>query len=90
MKCWEFKKCGREAGGQKVDELGVCPAYPDHGQHCARVAGTMCAGVVQGTFAHKLTSCMQCDFYKSQNYDKTYGKKQNSAGQNKVAAPPVR
>ncbi len=24
--CWEVKKCGRQPGGEKVDELGVCPA----------------------------------------------------------------
>lgn len=24
--CWEYFKCGREPGGSKVDELGVCPA----------------------------------------------------------------
>jgi hypothetical protein len=24
--CWEFKNCGRESGGAKVDELGICPA----------------------------------------------------------------
>jgi hypothetical protein len=24
--CWEFKNCGREIGGIKVKEMGVCPA----------------------------------------------------------------
>jgi len=24
--CWEFKKCGREPGGEKADRLGICPA----------------------------------------------------------------
>ena len=24
--CWEYKKCGREVGGAKVKDLGVCPA----------------------------------------------------------------
>ena len=24
--CWEVKKCGRQVGGVKVAELGVCPA----------------------------------------------------------------
>lgn len=27
--CWEFKKCGREPGGAKASELGVCPAATD-------------------------------------------------------------
>ncbi len=72
MNCWEFKKCGREAGGAKAGKLGVCPAYPDQGKHCARVAGTMCGDKVQGSFAMKLPTCMQCDFYKSPNYDRKY------------------
>jgi hypothetical protein len=75
MKCWEFIKCGREKGGAKVNELGVCPAYPDHGKHCARVVGTLCREKVQGSFAAKLHDCMKCDFYKSEHYDKTYRKK---------------
>ena len=68
MNCWEYKKCGREAGGAKTKELGVCPAYPNSGKSCANIAGTFCGGKVQGTFASKLYNCMQCDFYKSSNY----------------------
>jgi len=68
MNCWEFKKCGREAGGAKEKELGACPAYPDNGKNCARIAGTLCGGKVQGTFASKLSNCMDCEFYKSQHY----------------------
>jgi len=73
--CWEFKKCGREAGGANVGELGVCPAAiqieldATHGgkyagRSCWVVAGTLCKGMVQGTFAQKYQSCEQCDFYK--------------------------
>lgn len=72
MNCWEFKKCGREEGGAKAQEFGVCSAYPDHGHQCARVAGTLCGGKVQGTFASKLPNCMQCEFYKSEHYDRKY------------------
>ena len=72
MNCWEFKKCGREGSGLKAKELGVCPAYPHHGTHCAHIAGTLCGGKVQGSFAMKVSNCMQCDFYKSQSYDKKY------------------
>jgi hypothetical protein len=75
MTCWEFKKCEREKGGAKEKEFGICPAYPDHGTHCARVAGTLCEDQVQGQFAAKLANCMNCDFYKSEHYDKTYGRK---------------
>ncbi|MBF0475198.1 MAG: hypothetical protein HQK59_05075 [Deltaproteobacteria bacterium] len=71
MNCWEFKKCGRQAGGDKVKEIGVCPAYPDYGKCCARVAGTLCGGKVQGTFATEMTTCLDCDFYKSEHYDRS-------------------
>ncbi len=73
--CWEFKKCGREPGGAKVEELGVCPATTDTssdelnggqnaGRICWAVVGTFCAGKVQGSFAEKETTCLSCDFYK--------------------------
>jgi hypothetical protein len=79
MNCWEFKECGREAGGVNVKEKGVCPAYPDHGRKCARVAGTLCGGKVQGTFAMKLRRCMECDFFQSWHYDRSY-KKNDTVG----------
>lgn len=72
--CWEFKKCGREAGGEHVKEFGVCPVAEEArldgihggrnaGRSCWIVAGTLCKGSVQGTFAQKYQSCEQCDFY---------------------------
>jgi hypothetical protein len=75
LNCWEFKKCGRQPGGEKAHELGVCPAYTQdklHGVHggrnsgraCWVVAGTYCKGEVQGTFVLKCADCMKCDFYK--------------------------
>ena len=73
--CWEFHKCGREPGGNKVYELGVCPAATNEklnksnggkngGRGCWVIAGTYCDGEVQGLFANKLKNCMACDFYK--------------------------
>ena len=75
INCWEVKKCGREIGGSKVAELGVCPAATETklnginngkngGRSCWALAGTLCGGVVQGTFANKLSNCMICDFYR--------------------------
>lgn len=29
INCWDFVKCGREFGGEKVTEMGVCPASID-------------------------------------------------------------
>jgi hypothetical protein len=74
--CWEFKKCGREPGGINVNHLGICPASTErrvnginHGKNggrcCWAVTGTLCGGVVQGTFSLKLDSCMVCAFYKT-------------------------
>ena len=74
MNCWEFKQCGHEAGGKHVHSLGQCPAYPDHGTHCARVVGTLCEGEIQGSFAEKLCQCVKCDFYRSEHYDKKFRK----------------
>ena len=72
--CWEFKKCGREPGGVKVLDLGVCPATTETsadglnggekgGRICWAVTGTFCGGKVQGTFAQKQISCLACDFF---------------------------
>jgi hypothetical protein len=73
--CWEFKKCGREPGGDAIHDLGICPASTTEkldglhggknaGRACWFVVGTLCHSGVQGTFAKKYKSCMFCDFYK--------------------------
>ena len=73
--CWEYKKCGRETGGSKIAELGVCSAATENrvnginnghngGRSCWAITGTLCGGKVQGTFASKLSNCMQCEFYQ--------------------------
>lgn len=49
--CWEFLKCGREIGGIKIKEMGVCVASPARGRDCWKVASTFCGGNVQGTEA---------------------------------------
>jgi len=75
LNCWEHKNCGREPGGAKVAELGVCKAATETkldgmhrgtngGRACWAIAGTLCGGVVQGTHAAKLENCAACDFYK--------------------------
>lgn len=74
--CWEIKKCGREPGGAKVKELGVCPAAVEArldgincgknaGRCCWAVAGTLCEGKIQGSFAQKVGSCLNCEFFQS-------------------------
>ena len=72
--CWEIKNCGREPGGEKSAELGICPAAlgkeydgvnggKNGGRCCWAIAGTFCGGEIQGTFARKLQSCLACPFY---------------------------
>ncbi len=74
--CWEFKKCGREPGGAKVAELGICPASTETqtdgvnsgnngGRACWALTGTMCGGKVQGTYAAKIGNCLNCEFYQT-------------------------
>ncbi len=70
LPCWVHKNCGREKDGKKEKEMGVCPAWPDHGFSCASVTGTYCGGVVQETFAKKIANCAKCDFFKSTHYDR--------------------
>ena len=65
--CWEVKKCGRIPGGDKEKELGICPAYPNGGKICWRIAGTFCGGKVQGFAAQKLKSCTKCEVYQKLN-----------------------
>ncbi len=73
MNCWEFKKCGRQPGGHKVTELGVCPATmyaeldgahggKNAGRACWAIAGSLCGGKIQGTYAQKLHNCWRCEF----------------------------
>lgn len=64
LNCWELKGCGREKDGAHVAQLGVCPAWPDHGRDCWLAAGTLCGGVLQGTYAEKLGNCLVCDVYQ--------------------------
>ncbi len=74
INCWEYKRCGREPRGANVDELGICPASLETrvdginsgingGRVCWAIAGTFCMGKVQGTFALKVDTCLDCDFY---------------------------
>ena len=84
VNCWEVKKCGRELGGDKTSDLGVCPAASDAssdgvnsgkngGRICWAVAGTFCGGAVQGDFAQKQVSCMSCEVFKKVKSEETAG-----------------
>lgn len=75
LNCWEYRKCGREPGGNKAETDGVCPAAVEKtfdtfnhgvnaGRACWLVAGTFCDNKISGTFAEKIDTCRNCDFYK--------------------------
>lgn len=75
LNCWEMENCRRAPGGAKVQQLGVCAASietranganggKNAGRACRAIAGTLCGGTVQGTFATKLANCLQCEFYQ--------------------------
>jgi len=72
--CWEVMKCERQVGGAQVKDLGVCSAAIEEsanginggyngGRLCWAIAGTLCGGKKQGTFAEKRKTCMMCEFY---------------------------
>jgi hypothetical protein len=80
LNCWEHKKCGRQPGGYRTTELGICPVttYVDldgihngrnAGRACWAIAGSLCGGKVQGTFAEKLHNCWRCEFMKAVQAD---------------------
>jgi hypothetical protein len=73
--CWEFKNCGRGPDAKPKDNAQPCPAATERrldgihegmnsGRSCWAVAGTLCGGKVQGTYASKHDVCQQCDFYQ--------------------------
>ena len=75
MNCWEYKKCGREHGGSRCNDLGVCPAATDAssdgknsgkngGRLCWAIAGTLCRGIAKGLHARRMVSCMVCEVFR--------------------------
>jgi hypothetical protein len=75
INCWEYKKCGRQPGGSEEAALGTCSAAiqkladgihggKNGGRACWVIAGTLCGGKIQGSFAEKVGACEKCDFFK--------------------------
>ncbi|GAB4347284.1 MAG: hypothetical protein Kow0089_24840 [Desulfobulbaceae bacterium] len=75
LNCWEYKKCGRGPADGSDTNRTPCPAATERrldgvhggmnsGRACWAVAGTLCGGKVQGTYAAKHDVCQQCDFYQ--------------------------
>ncbi len=75
MNCWEFVNCGREPGGDRADDLGVCPAAADRrfdglndginaGRVCWIVAGTENNDRPHCILADRHHPCQECSFYQ--------------------------
>jgi hypothetical protein len=75
LNCWEITKCGREPGGDKIKELGICSAAIDTassgtnggtngGRMCWAVAGTLSGREACGYFVKNKHSCMTCEVFK--------------------------
>ncbi|GAB4275648.1 MAG: hypothetical protein Kow0056_05460 [Coriobacteriia bacterium] len=72
--CWERMACGREPGGAKADELGVCPAATERrldGIHGGVNGGRAC-WVAAGSLSDdpecphaRDKDCVNCAFYRS-------------------------
>lgn len=93
INCWEFKKCGRQPGGNKSQELGVCPVatFQDYdgahdgsqgGRSCWAVSESLCGGQKQGGFVQKLDTCRACGFYQAV-------KREEESGSHGFAVTPV-
>ncbi len=54
-RCWEVKQCAKPE----------CPSYEADDHRCWLTAGTLCGGTVQGDFAQKAESCMQCEVFQA-------------------------
>jgi len=74
LNCWEFHRCGREPGGEKVAEFGVCPVAEckEHhsknggvngGRYCWKIAGTLCDINANGDKPKKMLKCFSCEFF---------------------------
>jgi len=74
LNCWEITHCGRQPGGDKIDEFGICPTAIDKssnginngknaGRYCWRIANTLCEGKRQRNYATKALNCVKCEFF---------------------------
>ncbi len=76
INCWEYMKCGREPGGKKARELGVCAAATysaldglnggtNGGRMCWAIVGSYCFGEITGFFTKTNPFyCYDCEFHR--------------------------
>jgi hypothetical protein len=81
--CWEATRCGRQPGGIRAHDLGVCPVSTcdeytgvhdgaKAGRACWVVTGSLCKGSVQGPFSQKFENCMQCEFFNRVKHEEEH------------------
>ncbi len=73
--CWEVKKCGREPGGKKQEELGTCPVTTfeaadgflggeNGGRACVFIIGKLAAEPGGERCDQTSGGCFKCSFFK--------------------------
>ena len=79
INCWEYKKCGRQPGGQREKEFGVCPASlsiesnrindgVNGGRYCWAVTETLCEFDHNGIFKKNLETCKKVKAEEGPDY----------------------
>ena len=72
INCWEFKQCGREPGGARVDKLGICSVSVEasvDGMKGGKNGGRVC-WVVKNLLRlsrednPSYEECNECEFFK--------------------------
>ncbi len=70
--CWEYKKCQRGPGGEKVKESGMCAAAAQTrldgvhgGKNGGRACWILCFDHQQESFHSTFAQCARCDFYRN-------------------------
>ena len=58
------KGTGRLQDASTESRLSDANGGKNAGRACWALAGTLCGGKVQGTFAEKLGNCLSCEFYQ--------------------------
>jgi hypothetical protein len=74
VNCWEFRNCGRQPGGENVEDLGLCAAATTSimegihggikgGRACWIIVGTQCGLNGNETGDKHKRACVSCDFF---------------------------
>ena len=74
INCWEFKRCGREPGGENAFADGICPAAIESrangihqgmngGRCCWVISDSYCKIGEKDDVAGTFVECRNCEFY---------------------------